>query len=282
MIGIHTPDSKLPNVAIMKIANHHIKRGDNVEWYLPLMTNEFSKIYISKLFKFTSDLEYEHDNVIKGGTGYDLKTTLSEEIENEDITYKIYPNCNYSIQFYSRGCVRKCNFCVVPAKEGGIKSVDPMPLNPNGKWLYILDNNFFSNPNWEGAIDHIEYINQPTRFDGVDIRLMTEEQSKRLSKIKLKGQIHIAWDYPNDKVDGHIERVLSYGYMKAYKFMSYVLIGNGTTEEEDLYRIERLRELNIDPFVMPMDRKNKYQKRIARWVNHKAIFRTVKWKDYAG
>jgi len=36
----------------------------------------------------------------------------------------------------------------------------------------------------------------------------------------------------------------------------------------------------IDPFVMPYDKSDAYQKNFARWVNHKAIWRTVKWEDY--
>lgn len=42
----------------------------------------------------------------------------------------------------------------------------------------------------------------------------------------------------------------------------------------------KLKEYGISPFVMPFNKKNNYQKRFARWVNHKAIFKSVKWKDY--
>jgi len=31
---------------------------------------------------------------------------------------------------------------------------------------------------------------------------------------------------------------------------------------------------------MPYDRADTYQKRFARWVNHKAIFKSVTWSDY--
>ena len=44
--------------------------------------------------------------------------------------------------------------------------------------------------------------------------------------------------------------------------------------------IEQLKELKIDPFVMPYDKSDSYQKDFARWVNHKAVFKTVKWQDY--
>jgi len=32
--------------------------------------------------------------------------------------------------------------------------------------------------------------------------------------------------------------------------------------------------------VMPFDKSNTYQKKFARWVNHRAIFNSVKWSDY--
>jgi len=31
---------------------------------------------------------------------------------------------------------------------------------------------------------------------------------------------------------------------------------------------------------MPYDKCNDYQKKFTRWVNHKAIFKSVAWKDY--
>ena len=60
----------------------------------------------------------------------------------------------------------------------------------------------------------------------------------------------------------------------------YVLIGYHSTEEEDLHRVETLRSYGCDPYVMPYDKFDDYQKKFTRWVNHKAIFKSVAWKDY--
>ena len=60
----------------------------------------------------------------------------------------------------------------------------------------------------------------------------------------------------------------------------YVLIGYHSTEEEDLYRVNTLKDYGCDPYSMPFDKSDPYQKRFTRWVNHKAIFKTVDWKDY--
>ncbi|MBU6392537.1 MAG: radical SAM protein, partial [Planctomycetes bacterium] len=114
-----------------------------------------------------------------------------------------------------------------------------------------------------------------------DLRLMTPEIARELSTIRLWKQIHFAWD------DIRLKKVIKRGIdiliaegVKAYKIMVYVLIGFNSTPDEDLYRILKLKKWGVDPFVMPYKKADFYQKRFARWVNHKAIFKTVAWQDY--
>lgn len=62
-------DSKIPNLAIMKISSYHKKRGDDVAWYQPLFDREDTDIlYESKIFTFTPEYEYYPDNakIIRG------------------------------------------------------------------------------------------------------------------------------------------------------------------------------------------------------------------------
>ena len=42
----------------------------------------------------------------------------------------------------------------------------------------------------------------------------------------------------------------------------------------------KISSYGADPFVMPYDRSDRYQRRFARWVNHKATFNSVAWADY--
>jgi len=155
-----------------------------------------------------------------------------------------------------------------------------MKLNPDGEWIHVLDNNFFANPEWRKSIKHLIQEKLPVKFDGVDIRILTREQSIELNKVKLVKHIHIAWDNPNEDVPKEIQRVLDYGNLKAYKFCCYVLIGYDTTEEQDLYRIETLRSMNIDPFIMPYDKFDDYQLSLARYVNRKEIYKACTWSEY--
>lgn len=273
-------DGKMPNIALMKISNYHKALGHNTEWHNPLFDKKIDRLYISKIFNFTDDYLYcDAKEIIKGGTGYDITSKLPDEIEKiRTLDYSLYPQHNYSMQFFSRGCIRNCPFCVVRQKEGYIQTVEPMDLNPNGQHIEVLDNNFFANPEWQESIKLLLKWGQPVNLHGVDVRIMTEEQAFYLNKLKHYKSIHIAWDNPNHNLVPKLEEVIK--YIKPYKLMCYVLIGFDSTHEQDLYRVEKLRELKIDPFVMPYNKFDPYQKRFARWVNHKAIFKTVKWEDY--
>jgi hypothetical protein len=62
--------------------------------------------------------------------------------------------------------------------------------------------------------------------------------------------------------------------------MCYVLIGYWSSEAEDTMRVEALRKLKIDPFVMPFKKSDPYQHAYARYVNHKAIFKSHTWEEY--
>ena len=68
-------------------------------------------------------------------------------------------------------------------------------------------------------------------------------------------------------------------YINPSKIMCYVLIGFSTTEEEDLYRVNKLKDIGIDPVAMAYNKNPKF-KNFCRWVNHKAIFKSVSWKEY--
>lgn len=274
-VGIIDVDSKIGNLALMKISAYHKLNGDAVEWAHQITWNQFDVIYASSLFRNTT--KEIPAGAIVGGPAFNFKS-LPFEIQQTNPDYSIYPGIDFSFQKYSTGCPNRCPFCVIPKIEGDVKPVTPMKLNTKGKWIYLLDSNFFASPEWESSIDHLQKCNQLVQWEGVDIRILDEKMVSRMLAVKSKGRIHIAWDNPNQKIDETIKEIIP--ERKRYRFMCYVLIGFNTNEEQDLHRIEKLRELNVDPFVMPYDRKIKYQRDLARWVNHKATFKSVRWVDY--
>jgi len=236
-------------------------------------------VFCSSLVDYTDKSEIP-DDVICGGTGFDVTSRLSRQIENCELDYTIYTKCRKSFLWVSRGCPRKCPWCVVPEKEGAIHPVPVKNLNPRGEYVVICDNNFFANPEWFEAMCYLRRLKFPLDFQGIDVRVITEFQALSLSRLHHYKQIKFAWDVPGDeqKVLAGIKILLK--YIKPYRLMCYVLIGFNSSEEQDLQRIETLRSLGIDPFVMPYNRKNLYQRMLARYVNNKAIFKKVAWKDY--
>lgn len=275
-----------PNFALMKISAYHKSIGDSVEWASALF-GDYDRIYKSKIFTFSKDdIRQWNCEVIKGGTGYDIKSRLSPEIEASTLMdYTIYPQYDFSLQFFSRGCIRKCPFCLVRDKEGYIHPTDPVELNPNGKLIEVLDNNFFANPEWRTAIDYLIKANQKVNLHGVDVRIMNEEQAYWLNKLKLYKSVHIAWDLPNIDLTEKLKEVIK--YIKPWKMMCYVLVGFNSTIEQDMFRIERLRELGIKPYVIPYrdfgnkTKPSQYAKDLAQYVNKPMVFKSCSFKDFS-
>ena len=280
-IGIIDIEPKVVNTAYMQISDYYKYIGYNVEWWAPLTDSLFDKVYCSSLFDFTDKSEVPK-RALRGGTGYDVSTKLPDAITACEYDYSIYPECDYSVVWFSRGCIRNCPFCVVPKKEGKIYSAKPKTLNPRGKYLMVFDNNFFANPQWKEAIPFIESAGQKIIIQqGIDVRLVDEYQIDFLRQYHImranKVQIKIAWDDPRMDIVPYIKTMLK--KIAPHHIECYVLIGYWSSPEEDMHRIKALSELNINPYVMPFDKTDQYQKAFARWVNGR-IIKSCPWQEY--
>lgn len=277
-IGIINIEPKIQNTAYMQISYHHKSKGDTVEWYDP--ANQYDMIYCSSLFQFTDKSDVP-TQALCGGTGFDLATKLPFDCE---LDYSLYPQCDRSFVWFSRGCIRNCAFCVVRDKEGDLQPVEPKNLNPKGTHIVVMDNNFFANPNWKKALWKLWEWGQPVDFQGIDVRLLTDEMCKDLKYTRHHKQIKIAWDNPKQdlvgtiKKPGKIRKMLR--FIAPSKVMCYVLVGFDSTEKQDLKRLTSLHKLKIHPYVMPIDRKtSNYQRKIQKW-NNGFAYRNVKWEDF--
>lgn len=289
-VGLYDVDSKIPNLALMKIATYHA--GDDVEFYSPLFADQYDKIYASTIFEDSDHSYLDPDRMIIGGTGWDLTTKLLDEIDSLTPDYTIY-SYPHSIGFTMRGCRLRCEFCVVPEKEGkpySNNTIEEIWTNRGSDFVVLLDNDFFGNPKWKDRIEEIKTYNLKVCFSqGINIRNLKAEQAAALASVRFsninqtKKQIHFAWD------NVHHEKLIRKGIatateagIKPYQMAFYVLIGFNSTPEEDMHRVMVLKGIGCDPFVMPFDRTNQYQRDFTRWVNHKAQFKTVSFKEYDG
>ncbi len=288
-----------PNLPLMKLSAWHKAKGDSVEWYEPLFSENIDICYMSKVFSFTPDYIYPVDAKIikKSGTGYfypEGGEPLPQEIEHIYPDYSIYFDIIPEVKetaygFLTRGCPRGCNFCIVGKKEGrkSCKVADLSEFWNGQKNIKLLDPNLFACRDWrelaQQLIDSKAYIDFT---QGCDIRIMTEEMVEMLMKMKIK-QIHFAWDKYTDK-EMIVKKFKMFKEITGWdkrKMTVYVLTNYDTTHEQDLERIYTLRDLGYWPYVMIYEKeklpKGHITKQLQRYVNMRAIFEKIKsFEDY--
>lgn len=291
-IGLYDVDSKIPNLALMKLSAYYKAQGADVSLYSPLWLDEYDKVYASKIFNFSSDRYLIPDKMTIGGTGWNMALELPPEIEAMTPDYSLY-GYPHNIGFAMRGCRLRCSFCVVPEKEGKPKpynTIDEIWTQRDSDFVMLLDNDFFGNPQWQDRIDELLKFNLKVNFSqGLNIRNLKPDQAAAVASVKFRNshntsrQVYFAWDDPrHEKLIHKGIRLCVDNGIKTNEMAFYVLIGYHSTEAEDLHRVNVLRDYGCDPYAMPYDKSDPYQKKFTRWVNHKAIFKSVPWADYRG
>ena len=288
-IGLCDIDShNWPNLCLMKLSAYHKARGDHVEWWRP--EGRYDRVYKSRVFTDT----YSQDTitvtnageVVCGGTGYGPGPNLPNEVEHTCPDYSIYPQFSgIAYGFLSRGCPRNCGFCLVSDKEGrrSIQVADLAEFWNGQKEVKLLDANLLACPDHEKLILQLAESRAYVDFSqGLDIRLITPDNVALLNRVRTKA-IHFAWDNPDIDLTPDFRRFLELTAIKnVRKRKVYVLTNYGSTHEQDLYRVETLRGMGYDPYVMVYDRPSApaITRQLQRWVNNKRIFHTV--PNFAG
>jgi len=288
-IGLVDVDSKnFPNLALMKISAYYKMNGDDVSMYMPVFN--YDTVFMSKIFTFTKDFNYvQCENIIKGGTGYNLETVLSKEIDNIYPDYSLYNITDTAYGYLTRGCFRNCNFCIVTKKEGNkIYQVYKLSQFWNGqKNIKLMDSNITGAPNFIDLMDELADTNAMIDFtQGMDLRLLTEKKIEVLKKVKIK-LIHFAWDNMEDEklICSNLKTFIELTGFDYRKIIVYVLINFNTTIEQDLYRINKIKGIGANPYVMVYDKQNAdiIHIKLQRYVNNKIIFRSsenLTFQDY--
>lgn len=268
-------DSKIPNLALKKIEKYHLDKGDNVTWNSPLEVCISDKIYVSCIFTKNRNkcIEWE-DKAEIGGTGYDLYKKLPDEIEN--IKLKI----NWG--FTSRGCIRKCSFCVVPDKEGMIRPVGDIYdiWDGKNKDIVIMDNNILA------LKDHFKKICSQIRKEklcvdfnqGLDLRLLNDEFCQELKTIRHK-EYKFAWDLEDENM---IEK-LEYAYANLKRCTIFVICGF-PKDNFDLVKnkFEIIKKIGHNGYAMRHENVyyDKKYIQLARWVNQHHIFQSYTFENF--
>lgn len=282
-----------PNLALMKYSAYHKGRGDHIDLIRGIPSTKplflYDLIIISCIFFQNKQrvLDYADQftdtEVLVGGSGVDLALTLPDEIEHILPDYYLY-GLDFSMGFTSRGCLRNCEFCAVPTKEGPIRDHAPISEfhNIDFKKLMLLDNNFLASPRWRENLREIKRLGVKVNFNqGLDIRLMTEEIANLLVELKVndwhfrKRALHFAFDDPRFEkyVRDGVALLVDAGFTPS-SLMFYVLVGFNTTKEQDIERVRILKELGVKPFIMP------YNQSTDPWIRHFARYINGRWHEF--
>lgn len=296
-IGLIDMDGhNFPNLAIMKLSAYHKAKGDIVEWYD--IFGNYDIVYMSKVFTHTEDYGQVINNtrsIIKGGTGYDITSKLPIEVEKVVPDYSIYPfiDKKTAYGFLTRGCIRKCPWCIVPKKEGSIRPYqDVEEIAINGRThLILMDNNILAAG--EYGLEQLRKIaKNGYRIDfnqAMDARLVNDEIAELLAKIKWLNYIKFGCDTPAQIKDCEdaINKIQSYGYTGSF-FLFTILRGD---IDECFSRVNYWKdskfEGKVKPFAQPeldftttLQVIPQWQKDMAHWANKKTCYFGVDFKDF--
>lgn len=295
-----------PNLALCKISAWYKAQGHEVFWYEPMYSGHCEKVYVSKVFNFSPDIDFfiDADEVIKGGTGYDIRSQLPQEIDMMQPDYSIYPHVpkNVAYGFLTRGCPNKCKWCVVPIKEGSVRpymDVDDI-ATPERKNLILMDNNILAVGNY--AKEQLrKIIDRDYKIDfnqALDARLVTEEFASLLAQIKwIDSRIRFGCDTPTQikECERAIKMITDFGYKG--QFFLYTMLNDNFEEcfKRINYWWKRNQELitqhhraRIYPYAQPYRDPHdptksipQWQKDMAHWVNKKQIFENVSFAEFS-
>lgn len=299
--------------------------------------DQYDRVYISKVFTDTPVPEWvindamRPSNVMIGGTGfyYDKAPNLPEEVEHHMPNYDLYNDfiendvakarkekeadgkefkeknyraafreyTDYSIGFLTRGCFRKCGFCVNKKYDHVFQH---SPLNeffdPARKKICLLDDNFLGCPKWRDMLEELRATGRQFKFkQGLDERLLTDEKCELLFSSNYDGDFIFAFDNVKeyDLIKSKLEMIRRHSDSNYIKF--YVLVGFESTDAEDIEnafkRIALLMDFGAIPYLMRYQSKDDSPWRhseyadmyiqMARWCNQQAVYKQTSFREFA-
>ena len=290
---------KFKNLASLTIARYHNDQGDDVSTTHADPHLVYASCIFSQNKHRVDGLKFWYPNaeIHVGGSGINFKW-LPKEMQKLKPYYELYPEMDYSIGFTTRGCIRKCPFCLAWQKEG--KHRPWMHVkdfhDERFKKVVLLDNNWTADKDW--FFDNSEWlIERKIKVDatqGFDARIINEEVAEQIRRLKFRsgaGRLHLAWDNfkDHDQVFNGLHELIQAGFHPKNNMVVYILVDFNSTFQEDLIRCQTLKEWRITPFVMPYQQidatfpekqNNFWVRHLARWVNKRQIFWSCTFEEY--
>lgn len=233
-----------------------------------------------------SEVSKAEETALSAGKHFNRSSYLSQFKEYTD----------YSIGFMTRGCFRKCPFCV-NQKYDHVFMHSPLEefYDPSMKRICLLDDNILGCPNWRNILEELISTGKPFKFkQGMDERLLTDEKCELLFRAKYDGDYTFAFDNiaDYDLIHKQLRRIRKYTNSINIKF--YVLIGFESVDENDIEnafkRIELLMRFKCLPYIMRYRNKNETPWKesrfrsmyvsLARWGNQPSFFKKMSFRQF--
>lgn len=254
-------------VALLKIGAWRRSLGDDCQLYTNRLPDEADEVWLTTCFTFdiphalgiVQEAKKRASIVRVGGVaatllpehfeklGVDVHRGLIPEAEQMHPDYSLLPEPpKYSVTHTSRGCIRKCKFCMVHRLEPEFRNREWVgDLHPGASEALFYDNNWLAKDMDDLRRDVLQIralvssgrIKSLDFNQGLDCRLLTEEKADLLQGLPIK-PIRFAFDGMQE--DGHYQRAVRVMVERGFRaFVTYVLY-NFTDTPRDLYY--RLRE----------------------------------------
>lgn len=263
-------DSRIPNLALMKLSTHYrsvgwevhlnvVRSGSSLRTAVPGDLHVASTVFhtatsLDRVAKLRSRLG---PDLVVGGSGIDLAARLPPEVESCFPDYDLYGHRAYALGFLTRGCPRRCAFCIVPRKEGTTKreagSFDTF-VPPWQRNVMLLDDNLLAYDGVHDLLREMAARRLAVNFSQtLDITLLTEETFERLRRVDSrnsrfdKKMIYFSLNHPA-VVRRFVDRRPMLRAFGEDGVSVVALYGFDTSLRQDYERFYWLRRLRLIPF----------------------------------
>lgn len=229
------------------------------------------------------------------------KAKARAEITGKKFSDKAFLNqfkeyTDYSIGFTTRGCFRKCPFCV-NQKYDRVFINSPIEefYDKTRKGIILLDDNIFGCPQWRRIFDELNSTGARFKFkQGLDERLLNDEKCEVLFNSNWDGDYTFAFDNIEDYdlIHGKLELIRKHTDSKRIRF--YVLVGFTGTDILDVEnmwkRLELLMRYKCLPYIMRYQSKDDAPWKVsehrdlyitvAQWCNQPSLFKRMSFREF--
>lgn len=286
-------DSKIPNLALMKISAYHKSIGDEVGFNVTDPDKIYASVVFNKNRHLVDGLHYWYPDaeIDIGGSGYSLSKRLPQEIDCMTPDYSIYPTCDSFYGFTTRGCIRNCYFCIVHKKEGKFHrlydtqrdALAGLGVDDRFDRITFLDNNILADKDW--FMELTDGLTQKIDFNqGLDARLLDSEIATRLSELTPISCWKFAFDSMSVKDDvlNAIQLLNDAGISTRSKVMFYVYCHDDQQVNDAVERCNILKANNTTAYAMLNQDTHQTvrMKALKRWTRP-YIFWSIDFKEYS-